>query len=72
MKEKFDSKFHQQYVGATDGEIVEKDAVGFERSVFVPQTIQDILKVYRAYVNDPKAELPEAILEELRAQGKII
>lgn len=37
-----------------------------------PQTYEDILKFYRVYVNDPKAELPEEVIEELKKIGKII
>ena len=36
-----------------------------------PQTYEDLLKEYRIYVNDPKAEFPEEILLELEKQGKI-
>ncbi len=36
-----------------------------------PQTYEDILKEYRMYVKDPKAELPEELLKELRKLGKI-
>lgn len=36
-----------------------------------PRTLEDILEEYRRYVNDPKAELPEIVLTELRKLGKI-
>jgi hypothetical protein len=36
-----------------------------------PQTYEDLLKVYRAYMHDPEAEFPEEVLEELRKLGKI-
>jgi hypothetical protein len=36
-----------------------------------PQTYEDILKEYRMYVNDPKAELPADIVEELKKFGKV-
>ena len=36
-----------------------------------PQTYEDLLKVYRDYMHDPKAEFPEEILVELKKQGKV-
>lgn len=35
------------------------------------QSYEDLLAFYRVYVNDPKAEFPPEIVEELRKQGKI-
>lgn len=36
-----------------------------------PQDYDDLLWFYRIYVNDPKAEFPEEMMEELRKLGKI-
>lgn len=36
-----------------------------------PQSYEDILKVYRDYLHDPKAEFSPEIEEELKRQGKI-
>ena len=36
-----------------------------------PQTYEDILKEYRAYVHDPKAELPAELLADLEKLGKL-
>ena len=69
-EQKFESKFHKMYVGG-EGEIEEK-VLHITPSVEVqPRTLEDILEEYRRYVNDPKAELPEIVLEELRKLGKI-
>lgn len=51
--------------------IEDKQFVEVDTNTIRPQTVEDVLAEYRAYVRDPKAQLPSAILEELRLQGKI-
>lgn len=70
-EQKFESKFHKQYVGG-EGVVEDKGFVNLDKNdEIIPEKIEDILREYRKYVNDPKAELPEAIVEELRMLGKI-
>lgn len=70
-EQKFESKFHKQYVGG-EGEVVEASVRQTPNMTEVKtETFEEILAQYRAYVNDPKAELPEEILEELKKLGKI-
>lgn len=71
IENKFDSKFHKFYVGGGEGVIEDKPFVEIPRQEVRPQTLADVLAEYRAYVKDSKAELPAAIMDELRLQGKI-
>jgi len=71
IEKRFDSKFHKFYVGGSEGVIEDKQFVEVDTNTIRPQTVEDVLAEYRAYVRDPKAQLPSAILEELRLQGKI-
>ena len=62
MTEVFDSEFHRRYVGGT-GEIVEKPLTSLSnRCVVRPISMEQVLREYRVYVQDPHAELPEEIL----------
>lgn len=69
-KRVFDSNFHKNYVGG-EGVVVDKQITTLKTREYSSQTAEDILAEYRRYVNDPKAELPEVILAELRLSGKI-
>lgn len=69
-EQKFDSKFHKMYVGG-EGEVIETPLHTTTSMEIQPRTLEDILEEYRRYVNDPKAELPEIVLTELRKLGKI-
>jgi hypothetical protein len=67
MTEKFESKFHQRYVGG-QGEVVEDERPVIEVKVTIPQTTREqVLEEYRKYIRDPKAELPEEIEKTLIA-----
>ncbi len=66
----FDSIFHKHYVDGS-GVVIDKGEPYRPKNEIKGQTYEEILAEYRAYVHDPKAELPEEILEELRKQGKI-
>ncbi len=68
MTEKFDNTFHKRYVGGS-GEVQEKPIR--TETEFRVQTYEDVLEEYRWYMRDANAELPQAIMEELRTQGKI-
>jgi len=66
---KFDNQFHKRYIGGL-GEVVDQPLSELITSI-PTLSYEDVLKEYRAYVRDPKAELPEEILETLRLGGKI-
>ncbi len=51
--------------------MTEQKQIPWTENKVEPQTYEDLLKQYRVYVNDPKAEFPPEILEELKKQGKI-
>jgi len=44
--------------------------IPWTENIIEPQSYEDLLKVYRIYVNDPKAEFPPEVLEELKKLGK--
>lgn len=67
----FDSKFHKSYVGG-EGEVVDKSWIRLEGIRMEAMSFEEIREEYRRYVNDPSAELPEPLLEELRVQGKVV
>lgn len=71
IEKRFDSKFHKFYVGEIEGDVEEKPVVQILKTEVRSQTFADILAEYRAYVKDPKAELPAPVLEEMRQLGKI-
>ena len=66
---KFDNQFHKRYIGEP-GDVVDRSLPRLSTDMPI-LSYEDILKEYRAYVRDPKAELPEEILETLRLGGKI-
>lgn len=77
MTEKFDSKFHKEYVRG-EGEVVEKlsDISSQTRlpdgQVSVAsRTYEDVLAEYRWYIRDPEAVLPEEIEKQLELLGVI-
>lgn len=51
--------------------MTEQKQIPWPKNEVEAQTYEDLLKQYRVYVNDPKAEFPPEILEELKKQGKI-
>lgn len=61
MTEKiFESAFHKRYVGG-EGEVVDKP-IKVEVVNTTPETREEeLLSLYRKYIGDPKAELPEEI-----------
>lgn len=67
----FDSEFHRRYVGG-EGVVRESGFVSLEKTRFESMSVDDILKMYRDYMHNPKAEFPEALKEELRLQGKAV
>ncbi len=70
MTEIYESAFHKRYVDGS-GIVIDKGEPYRPKNEIKGQTYEEILVEYRAYVHDPKAELPVEILEELRKQGKI-
>ncbi len=68
MTEKFESIFHKRYVGG-QGEVCEMEKQNREKKkeTAVMTTLEDVLFEYRKYVNDPKAELPEIIMDTFLA-----
>lgn len=68
MTEKFESKFHKRYVGGT-GEVDEAERPVQEKKMSDDHTTSfgEVLYEYRKYTNDPKAELPESIMNTLLA-----
>jgi hypothetical protein len=69
--EKFDNKFHLEYVS---GEGVVKESLqraATSESTFRGMTFEDILAEYRWYVGDPTAELPEEVMDRLIITGKV-
>jgi len=67
----FDSNFHRWYVGEGNG-VVDLGSEPYKsKNEIRGQTYEDLLAQYRRYVNDPKAEFTQEILEELRRLGKI-
>ncbi len=70
-KRVFYSNFHRWYVGDGSG------VVDLGSEPFVPkneikgQSYDELLSEYRRYMNDPKAEFTQEMLEELRKLGKI-
>lgn len=69
MTQKYESEFHKRYVGGV-GEVDLGD-IPKSKVEIVVQSYEEILDHYRKYVGNPEAELPEAILRELRIQGKL-
>lgn len=51
--------------------MTEKQQIPWAENKVRPQTYEEILALYRAYVHDPEAELPESVLEDLRRLGKL-
>ncbi|KKT36631.1 MAG: hypothetical protein UW26_C0042G0004 [Candidatus Collierbacteria bacterium GW2011_GWF1_44_12] len=66
----FQSEFHRRYVGG-EGEVVERPMAVLSTRVIDAKTYQDVLSEYRWYMRDPKAELPEEIVEILKTIGKV-
>jgi len=65
----FESAFHKRYVGETEGSVVEPN-ISKKSENTVPKTrIEDVLALYRRYVGDPTAELPESIKKSLLING---
>jgi len=64
MVEKFDSKFHKDYVRGA-GEIVPPAEVKIPEIIVIKRSFEEVLAEYRRYVRDPNAELPEDILKTL-------
>lgn len=65
----FESSFHKRYVGETEGIVLETQKP-IEVKNRVPKTkIEDVLALYRRYVGDPAAELPEEIKNSLLVSG---
>ncbi len=70
-EQKLESKFHKWYVGG-EGEVEERPLVELAPSHTLRAiTLEEVLAEYRNYVRDPKAELPEILVEELRKIGQI-
>lgn len=70
MIDKYDSNFHKRYLDGS-GVVIDKGAPYAPKNEIRGQTYEDILAEYRMYMNDPKAEFTEEMLEELRRLGKI-
>jgi len=66
---KFDNMFHKRYVGG-EGDVDARPALESVVSRVEGTTYEQVLQEYRAYVRDSKAELPEEVLDMLRASGK--
>ncbi len=65
----FESSFHKRYVGETEG-VIEERFNPLEVKNRIPKTkIEDVLALYRRYVGDPAAELPEEIKNSLIVSG---
>ena len=70
MTEKYESKFHKQYVGG-DGEVEDNKSFEVKKGDYKETSIEDVLLFYRKYVNDPKAELPEGVIDTFFVKRKI-
>ena len=71
MTEKFDSKFHKQYVSGL-GEVEEQSILILKNEKTIQaESVEDIKAWYRDYVGDSKAELPLEVLRNFVALGKI-
>lgn len=70
MAEQFDSIFHKRYVDGS-GVVIDKGTSIVPKNEIRPQSYGDLLAEYRRYMNDPKAEFTQEILEELTKLGKI-
>ena len=71
MTEKYDSKFHKQYVSG-EGEVEEKPMVILKsENKLSKEKTEDVLAWYREYIGDAKAELPVEVLKSFVALGKI-
>ena len=68
--EKFENKFHKKYVSG-EGKIEEGKPNRLVTEIYRGMSYEDVLAEYRRYVKDPKAKLPEKIMEFLRITGKI-
>jgi hypothetical protein len=66
-----ESNFEKQYLGLTDDEaiVVEKGTPEVCKPIR-SKTLEDVLAEYRLYMGDPKAELPQEILDDLNKMGK--
>jgi len=71
MTEKYDSKFHKQYVSGEGG--IEEQPLTVLKSdkTIKSETVEDIRAWYREYVGDPKAELPLDVIKSFVSLGKI-
>ncbi len=70
MTEKFDSKFHKEYLRG-EGPIEERQIAEIGAAVISVMSYEELLAEYRWYVKDPTAELPAEVMEQLRIHGKI-
>lgn len=70
MVEKFDSKFHKEYVGG-EGEVIEREFADWRGLAIRMMTFEDVLAEYQKYVGNSEAKMPESLVEELRLQGKV-
>lgn len=62
--------FERRYLGL-GGAVLETPEPYASKNEVVPQTYEELLKVYRDYMHDPKAEFTEEMLVELKRLGKI-
>ena len=69
-KRVFDSNFHKWYVGG-EGEVNLGSEPFKSKNEIKGQIYDELLAEYRMYMNDPKAEFTEEMLEELAKLGKI-
>lgn len=70
MTEIYDSEFHRRYVHGS-GEVADKPVLFVPKNEVKGQTYDELLAEYRLYMNDPKAEFTQEMLEELAKLGKI-
>lgn len=75
VDEKFDSAFHKKYVGGV-GSVDEGPVKEPKHHWYEPVTAEtkydlyeEVLKDYREYVRDNKADLPEEVKEDLKKLG---
>lgn len=62
--------FERKYLGLA-GQAETGEEPYAPKNEVTPQTYEDLLKAYRDYMHDPKAEFTDEMLVELKRLGKI-